>query len=220
MLAWLLAVMALIRVVPSESVPGILDLQRPTAGGWVTYNNIALLVEANGEWNSAELNGGNITEVAPGVFLYDTLDNGAHVRVDIRPSGLREVAAVATVLSGNVTKLALSNDYGIATEVRGVASGGEVFEASAYPEPADGHFVSGAFYPVPVGPLTLVGDVVQYQRAEGAIEAYIEVRRTPWLPSQPEVGRNWIERAHLTLPGGGTWVFGYGGRAMLPMVAQ
>jgi hypothetical protein len=209
MLCWLLSLIALIRVVPSATVPGILDLQRPTDTGWQTYNNIALLVEAGGTWNSSELNGGTITTIAPGRFKYAALDNGASVRVDIRISGLREVQATATVTGGNVSKLALSNDYGIATEVRYVVAG-STYDARAYPAPKDGHFVSGSFYPVPPVALTLIGNgIIQYQRAVAPIEAYIEIRKTPWLPSQPTPEYQWIERAHLTARGGSTWTFGY-----------
>jgi hypothetical protein len=217
-LSCVLAAAILIRVVPSF-VPGILDLQRCTPDGWQTYNNIALLVEADGVWNSAELDGGTITETHPGVFDYFTLPNGARVRVTVVVSGRREVRAVAAVLSGNVTRLALSNDYGLADSVRTV----EGLTANALPEPLDGAGVTGAFYVLTVGPLTMIGNsLVQWQHADGAIEAFAEVRRTPWLRSQPNPGHNWIERVHLTRSGAGEWFFGYSElhRMTVPMIAN
>ena len=206
----LLTAAILIRVIISPYVPGLLDLQRCTADGWQTYNNIALLVEADGVWNSAELNGGTITETEPGVYDYERLPNGALVRVTVATTGRREVTALATVLGGSVTQLALSNDYGLADDVSYAQTPDEAFDALSYPEPADGTGIMGAFCPISGATVTLFGKtVVQYQRASGATGGWIEIRRRPWLTSQPDPGHNWIERAHLTRHGGGEWVFGY-----------
>lgn len=210
LMSCLLTAAILIRVILSPTVPGILDLQRCTETGWQTYNNIALLVEANGVWNSAELDGGTITENRPGVYDYARLPNGTRVRVEITVTGPREVRAVATVLEGNVTRLALSNDYGLAEQVRYVADGDQLFDALSFPEPPDGVGVMGRVCFIPPALLTLFGNgVFQYQDSPDAGEAMIEVRRHPWLVSQPDPGHNWIERAHLTRAGGGEWRFGF-----------
>ena len=219
MLSCLLTAAILIRVIPSPFVPGILDLQRCTPEGWQTYNNIAVLVEANDNWNSAELDGGTITEISPGVFDYATLPNGAKIQVAISAVGPRSVRATATVLAGDVTRLALSNDYGLADAVQSVQG----VTAASLPAPRDGFGIPGAFYSLEVGRITMIGaSLVQWQQADGAIEGFAEVRRTPWLPSQSVIGRNWIERVHLTRTGGGDWLFGYSElrRYTLPMLAK
>lgn len=205
-LAWLAAVLSMIRITPSP-VPGVLDLQRPTTDGWETYNNVVVLAEAQGIWNSSELNG-EMKEVGPDTYVY-RLDNGAHIQVSFRATGLRELTAEAIVLQGDVTKLSLSNDYGLATQIRYVVDGSG-HDALAYQEPADGPGIMGAFYPVEGDSVAMIGNgLFMYQRTDSAVEGWMEVRRHPWLPAHTDPGHNWLERVHLTRAGGGEWVFGY-----------
>lgn len=206
-----------IRIVISASVPGVLDLQCPTPSGWETYNNLAVLAEVNGVWNSAELNGHGISESAPGVFEYAPFDNGAIVTLRLTLVGARALDAEA-IGSPNISRLAISNDYGLADRVRYAGA----FDALSVNTPLDGPGVMGDFYSLPLGAIILHGDrLLQYQLAD-ADEMIIEVRRRPWLPSQPDIGHNWIERVHLTRHGhSGTWRFGYLPRMIqIPMLAN
>lgn len=216
MLLGLLSLVISLRVALSPVVDGVLDLQHRSHGSWQTYNNVSVLARVNGEWNSSELNGGAIEVLGDGWFRLPVFDNGAAIDLHVSYTVWRELQfnVYTRPESAPIEAISLSNDYGLASTIRFVSIAGQVFDALSMPEPTGGHYQAGDFYPLPLSRVVVLDG--QHQRvSEMPGEAFLEVRRVPWLPEHPDPGHNWFERVHLTIvreigPGQyvGWWAFG------------
>ncbi|OIP57638.1 MAG: hypothetical protein AUK12_03085 [Candidatus Levybacteria bacterium CG2_30_37_29] len=223
-----------IRIIPSPSITGIIDLfYKTSSGSWQQYNNIVPIARVGGVWGNAEIDGATIIQSivsqtstqTVAKYQFSRFPNGAHFYLLMTINNGEQKVKFQVVLnddSSPVEALALGNYYGLVDLVRYIKINNMTYDALTYPKPnPDGYLTLGRFigleHPLD-NKVTFWGDseVAQYQSVEAPLgdqdEIIAEIRFTPWLTTQPAPGKNWFETVHITrspfTSGKSVWYFG------------
>ena len=223
-----------LKVVPSSSITGIIDLFYKTPNeDWKQYNNIVPIAKVGGVWGNAEIDKATISQNVVSQtdnetivkYQFSPLPNGAHFYLLMTLTKGEQKVKFQAVLNDDskpVEALALGNYYGLANTVRYIKINGTTYDALSFPKPnPDGNGQMGTFIRLETpsdNNVTFWGENYdkQYQHIDaplsGQDEVVAEIRFTPWLQSQPAPGKNWFETVHITrspfTPSKSVWYFG------------
>lgn len=208
-----------IRIWESRVFPGIIDLFYKTqSGNWEQYNNIVPIAKVGGIWANAEIDKSTITtEVVEDnssqkiiKYQFDKLSNGAHFYLLMTLNNAPEVVfqVVLNPDSNPIEAMSLGNYYGYSHLIQNIKVNSTTYNAADYKKPSpDGNYLMGRFINLELpsdGTITFWSEnqIVQKQTVSIPLtdsdEVVAEIRYTPWLPSQPQVNKNWFETVHIT----------------------